>query len=882
MRYTSPTTWPLIGRSADLALIGELRRGRRACGVVIQGTAGVGKSRLAREALGAAAQDGDLTEWVQATSSAATVPLAAFASLLSHEVDSDDPLTIMRRSADALRARAGRRRLVLGVDDVQLLDPTSAALVQHLAASGAAFVVVTARTGQPCPDAITSLWKDSGVERLALDVLGEDDTIRLVESALGGPASQAALDWLVTTSAGNALFLSELLRGALENGAIERRDGLWRLVAPDAAVSASLKHLILERTRSLSERQREVLEILALAEPLPLDELLTLSAPDVVGSLEEQAMIELRSSRGQVTAGSGHPLYSEVVRASMPVIRGRILRVRVAQAFRSRKALTPGEALRVVTWLLEADEAPPAELVLDAARAALAAGDPEAGERLAAVAIEHGAGAEATIELARSHVARRRFDAAEALLAPLEGELPDAGTSLTYLELRASYLFWERKDPDAVTALLLRACAWHDEPAWRRRLQSLELRFAAIGGRRLDVAGATETLLTHPATDADLQRRVAPAHALHLFLEGHALEARSLARSAWPSVPLSDQAERVGFATYVLVAIETGGGHEQLDGEISRALVASVRAEDHVAAGLAALGLAFLGQLAGRLGDARRWLAEAELHFELGDTFGAAVIARAVATWVACADGRSDDAALALRRCEAALGGADPLPIQQPYVARARAWARAAAGRPDEARELLLAAASDADDRPVYATVLAYEAVRAGTRPRDVEERIRRAATRLDGPLSRACAADVQARAAGDAAGTLVAAERLEAAGALAYAGEAALAAAALFRDQGRHDSARRALARARALHARGQGGAEPRLDGLDGPAIGLTTRQEQLVTLAAEGLSNAEIAERLVLSIRTVESHIYRAMQKLGVDDRRQLSSHLPRRPAR
>ena len=45
-----------------------------------------------------------------------------------------------------------------------------------------------------------------------------------------------------------------------------------------------------------------------------------------------------------------------------------------------------------------------------------------------------------------------------------------------------------------------------------------------------------------------------------------------------------------------------------------------------------------------------------------------------------------------------------------------------------------------------------------------------------------------------------------------------------------------------------------------------------QIVTLAAEGLSNAEIAERLVLSVRTVESHIYRAMHKLGVSDRRDL----------
>jgi DNA-binding CsgD family transcriptional regulator len=58
----------------------------------------------------------------------------------------------------------------------------------------------------------------------------------------------------------------------------------------------------------------------------------------------------------------------------------------------------------------------------------------------------------------------------------------------------------------------------------------------------------------------------------------------------------------------------------------------------------------------------------------------------------------------------------------------------------------------------------------------------------------------------------------------------------------------------------------------LDAPALALTQREAQLVQLASDGLSNAEIAERLVLSIRTVESHLYRAMHKLGVRDRHEL----------
>jgi hypothetical protein len=46
---------------------------------------------------------------------------------------------------------------------------------------------------------------------------------------------------------------------------------------------------------------------------------------------------------------------------------------------------------------------------------------------------------------------------------------------------------------------------------------------------------------------------------------------------------------------------------------------------------------------------------------------------------------------------------------------------------------------------------------------------------------------------------------------------------------------------------------------------------------LAARGLSNAEIALRLARSVRTAESHVYRATQKLGVGDRGELSSGVP-----
>jgi DNA-binding NarL/FixJ family response regulator len=51
-----------------------------------------------------------------------------------------------------------------------------------------------------------------------------------------------------------------------------------------------------------------------------------------------------------------------------------------------------------------------------------------------------------------------------------------------------------------------------------------------------------------------------------------------------------------------------------------------------------------------------------------------------------------------------------------------------------------------------------------------------------------------------------------------------------------------------------------------------LTDREREVMSLAATGLSNEQIADRLVLSVATAKTHVSRAMVKLGVRDRAQL----------
>ena len=73
---------------------------------------------------------------------------------------------------------------------------------------------------------------------------------------------------------------------------------------------------------------------------------------------------------------------------------------------------------------------------------------------------------------------------------------------------------------------------------------------------------------------------------------------------------------------------------------------------------------------------------------------------------------------------------------------------------------------------------------------------------------------------------------------------------------------------------ARGETYTDPRLSPGDaeGAAPSLTTREREVCTLLATGLSGEEIAEKLFLSAETVRTHIRNAMQRLGVKTRAQL----------
>ncbi|HEX4518102.1 MAG TPA: LuxR C-terminal-related transcriptional regulator [Gaiellaceae bacterium] len=821
-------------------------------------------------ALATAEHDGAFVHWVHATRSAARVPLGAFAGILAPDRGSDDLLELMRQSAGVLRTRAGDRAIVLGVDDAQLLDASSAALVLHLAVSSTAFVVATLRTGEPCEDAIAALSKDAGALRIELRPLDEAETGKLVESALGGLVEEGARRWVVDRSDGNPLYVRELLLGALGSGDLVQIGGLWQL-AGRPAMSVSLGQLVETRMAALGRSERQAVELVAFGEPLPLPLVVELANPEAVAAAESHGMLVVDGGREGGTIRLAHPIYGEVVRASLPAAWARELRIRLASIVQATGPAGAEDSLRVARWLLDAGEVIPVGLLVSAANAALRAGDPNLGAELAGLAVDGGGGVEASLLLIRAHTRRRRFQEAELILERIEEPFESQELALDYLEQCISVRFWGLRRPEELSVLLERAAGWWSDDSWRERLQPLRLYAAPVGevfGGNVD---ETAGILARPTLDRAVRRQLEPLHVAHLFYTGRTQEAHDLALRIRPSVPFSRQTDERALGLWAKVAIETGRDWPGLEAWMGEALGVAVRIGDQAAAGIASLTLGRLRILDGRFGEAARWLAEAEYCFEKQDTFGSLVTARSMQVVVACRTGELRQIAPALERCHAALGGHAPFPNQLPYLVRADAWSAWALGDRSAAQEQLLQGSDQTSSSPIHSAMLAYDAMRAGIPARRVTSRLTELADRCDAPLLSAYAAQAAATVAEDGVAVLTVADEMARIGALRYAMEAAAGAAGIFAREGRHDSARRAAAQSLAIFEQGDGGIPPAIDGMTAD-VRLTSREKQLVDLARQGLTNSDIATRLVLSVRTVESHLYRAMQKLGIKDRRDL----------
>ena len=586
--------WPLVGRDRELEAIAAARASPGCHGVVLIADAGVGKSRLAREAQDAAQRDGAFVDWVQATRSAAAVPLAAVADLVPEEVRSDDVVALMRRCGEEFRARAGGREVVIGVDDAQLLDPVSAALVLHLATSGSAFVLATVRAGEPCPDAIVSLWKDDTARRMELAYLSDDAVRSLVEAALGDPVEEAALDWVAEVSRGNVLYVRELVRGAVEAGALVRSPGFWRLEGRLDRESVAGRPDRPANGRPDGRVTVQAVELLALGEPLALEEIEALTSEDTLLEAESHGLIATDGEEVRLA----HPLYGEAVRTRLPPLRARSLRMQLVEVLERRDAFGSDDALRAARLRLDAGAALSVDLALHGARAANRAGDPDLGAELAALA---GADTDlvAGMLLAQSHTMRNRYEEAEAALAAVERLAPRDANARDYLRQRLSLYHWGLRRSGETGALLDRADTWSQDAGWRRFTGRIRITYDALRDG-FDSPLTPPTAHGDPAVSDEARRALATMQTMSAFLAGQGDTAAAAAFAARPSIPVRDFADAAALATLSLIALETGHRWDEVERYMSGVVHDAVRAHDHAAGGLSAFTLARLHFLRAR------------------------------------------------------------------------------------------------------------------------------------------------------------------------------------------------------------------------------------------------------------------------------------------
>jgi DNA-binding CsgD family transcriptional regulator len=846
--------------------------------VVLAGAAGVGKTRLARAALAAAEAKGWAVSWAVATRAAASIPLGALAHLLPADVAGADRFELFRRAAAHLVEGASGARLALGVDDAHLLDDVSAALIHQLAATAAAFVVVTVRSGVQAPDPVVALWKDGLAERVEVQPLDRGEADELAGVRLGGQVDGTTLRDLWQLTRGNPMFLRELIAGGLDSGALSPTAGVWRWAGPVTA-PPRLVELVEARLGRLDPKERDLLELLAFGEPLGAGLLERLVAAPVLAAAEGKGLLSVEQLGRRVQVRPVHPLYGEVIRARTGPLRLRLAHRRLADALEAAGVRRAGDLLRVVTWRLGAGgSATPGQFML-AAHQAMALFDYQLAEQLARAAVDAGGGLEAEYLVGEVLLALGRVGEAELVMEGLEPRGKTDRQRTQFAITRAFTLYWALNLPAQAKKVVQQAQAVVTEPAGRDQLAALHASFLLYGSSCMGALRAVATTLDRPGADdrAVLQALLVATPAL--FLRGRSDQAIAAARRG---LDLAGRLGEEAAAPWAYLQLSVNLGNAYL--AAGRLDEAEALAEEGYGRALSrpwpvekAIWAGWRGQAArvrGQLLPALYWLREAAAAGQVGVPlpFMPVIFGEMAHAAALLGDLPAAEAALA----EAEQFTAESARVFQLWVALARPWVAAARGQPSTAVTLALELAEQARDagQVIFHVLALHDVARLG-QPRQVAAALRQAVDGAEGALAPVYAAHASALAAQDGAALDEVASAFAGAGASLLAAEAAAEAAHAHRAAGRRSSALAAISRAHTLAAACDGARTPALELLKRRPR-LTQREHEIAGLAARGLSSRAIAERLVISARTVDNTLQQVYRKLTLTSRAELRAAL------
>ena len=211
-------------------------------------------------------------------------------------------------------------------------------------------------------------------------------------------------------------------------------------------------------------------------------------------------------------------------------------------------------------------------------------------------------------------------------------------------------------------------------------------------------------------------------------------------------------------------------------------------------------------------------------------------------------------------------------------LAVAQAWLSASQGAVSEAVRATLSAAQTARANGQFAAEVMCLQTATQFGDSSSAGRLHQLCQIVEGPRARLAARFADAMQAGNAAELTAVSEAFQQTGDLIAAAEAAAHAALAYRSQNLKGASLTSSARAHELARQCGGVVTPALQKASERSP-LTDREREIVMLIGRGQSTRAIAERLTLSVRTIEGHVYRAMMKTGAGDREELAKMLPRR---
>ena len=166
-------------------------------------------------------------------------------------------------------------------------------------------------------------------ERLDLQPLSREETTALVSSAVGGSLDHDAAHRLWTLTRGNVLYLVNIVEQEIGAGRLSEQHGYWRWTG-EPVVSPGLVELIESRIGDLPPSVADVVDTLAVGEPLELALLSKITDLGAIEDAEQRGLITFDHTGTSVDARLAHPLYGEVRRERTPSVRLRRLRGLVA------------------------------------------------------------------------------------------------------------------------------------------------------------------------------------------------------------------------------------------------------------------------------------------------------------------------------------------------------------------------------------------------------------------------------------------------------------------------------------------------------------------------------------------------------------------------